>query len=123
EDRGALRGLGEIEEEHLVEPARAEEFRRERLDAVRRRHDEHGRGGAVPAESALLEPGEETADDPAADAGVEVPRARAGEGLLDLVDVEDARGHRLRQPEGALRPRLGLADKAPEDPGHLEPEE
>src|SRR5207245_2251531 len=70
-----------------------------------------------------LEPREETADHPAAHAGVEMPGPRAREGLLDLVDVEDARGHGLREAEGALRPRLGLADETAEDPGHLEPKE
>ena len=61
---------------HLVEPAGPEQLRRERLDPVRRRDDEHRRGGPVPAESALLEPGEQAPHDPAADARVEMPRPR-----------------------------------------------
>jgi len=52
-----------------------------------------------------------------------VPGAGARQRLLDLVDVQHARRHGLGQPQGALGPRLGLADEAPEDAGHLEPQE
>ena len=123
ENGGALRRVGKVEEEHLVEPPRPEELRRERLDAVGRRHDEHGRRRPVAPEPALLQPGEQAPDDPAADARIQVSGAGARQRLLDLVDVQDARRHGLGQPQGALGPGLGLADEAPEDAGHLEPEE
>src|SRR5262249_26204165 len=77
-----------------------EELRRKRLDAVGRCHDEHRGRRTVPADPALLEPGEQASDDPARDARIEVAGARTGQGLLDLVDVQHARSHGLGEPEG-----------------------
>src|SRR5919197_2559691 len=86
EDLLPLGLVGQVYEEHLVEPALAQQLGRKLLHFVARRNHEHAR-------CPVLEPTKEGAEDPLAHPAVTHPPG--GEALLDLVDPQHGRAHGL----------------------------
>ena len=94
-DVGAFAGVGQVDEEDLVEAALAHQLGRQLADVVGRGDDEDRR-------LLLLQPGDEAAEDAGRRAGVaDVAGADAGEALLDLVDPQHHRRDALGGPDGA----------------------
>jgi len=95
------RAGGQVDEEHLVESPLSQQFGRKRGHVV-------GGGDHEHPFTAILEPAQEGAEDPGRHASVSV--APGGEALLDLVDPQDRRCHRLGGGEGTFQSLFGLAD-------------
>src|SRR5580704_10143396 len=87
QDRLALGGVGQVDEEDLVEAALAQQLRRQRGEVVGRRDDEYVR-------ALLLQPREEGAEQAPAEPAVGVAVAAGRDALLDLVDPQDDWSHR-----------------------------
>ncbi|MNV10506.1 hypothetical protein D3C71_1010350 [compost metagenome] len=92
-------GIGQVDEEDLVEAALAQQLGRQLVDLVGGGHDEH-------RALALGQPGQQVAQD--------APRhpailATAGQALLDLVDPQHARGQLLGRGQRLAQVLLGLA--------------
>ncbi len=113
-DLRTLQGVGQIDEEHLVEPSLAQELGRELGDIVRRRHDEHRL-------CLLLHPAQERAEDTGGGAAVgAAARRTAGEAFLDLIDPQHARGDGLGGLDDGTEVGFRLSDDAAEDTPHVE---
>ena len=104
----------QVDEEDLVEPAFAQQFRREHVDAVRGRDDED-------LLLLLLHPGQQGAYDAGGRAAVAaIAAAHAGEAFLDLIDPEHARLEGGRDLQGGADVPFGLADDAAEHLAEVE---
>src|SRR6185312_1205047 len=113
EDLTAGRRVRQVDEEDLVEPALAQQLRRNRVDVVGGGDDEDG-------SLALLHPGEERAEQPPPEAGVGLGRAARGEDLLDLVDPQNDGSQGFRRFKGVAQVSLGLSDVLVEQASRVE---
>ena len=115
EDGAPFAGIGQGQQEDLIEAALAQQFGRQALHPIGGGHHEHGAG-------LFGHPGEQAGQHPLARATVAAAIAAQGgaETLVDLIDPEHAGGHRLRQLDHLAAAGLTGPHQAAEQAAHIE---
>ena len=114
EDALAFIRAGEVEQEDFVEAPFAQQFWRQSVDAVGRRNHEDRR-------LLLCHPSEHAGQH--ALAGAPIAAAVPSESLVDLINPEHARSHRLRSLNGFAGPGFTGTHQTREQASHIQPEQ
>ena len=113
----ALQLVGQIDEEHFIEPSFAQELGREFGNIVGGRHHEH-------RFFLFLHPAQERAEHPGGSAAISgTTRLAAGETLFDFIDPQHTRRDGLGGLDDGSQVGFRLADDAAEDTAHVESEQ
>ncbi len=104
-DGGPFVVVRQVHEENFIKPAFAQQLRRERGKVIRCGYDED-------VLLFLLQPGEEGAEEPSAQAPVRLSAASScGHGFFNFIDPEHDRGQGFCHLDGFAKVLFGLADE------------